>query len=150
MFAGILALIVGISLAFILPATITPQWWFVIIAGFLAISAMFLPGISGSFILLILGMYEFMILSIQSLNISVIALFLLGAIIGEIFISRLVSFLLKKYKSHTFSVLLGLVIGCLAVPLKRLIDTWSNQSIILAIVCFLVGVLLVWLINRLS
>ena len=150
MIAGLISLRVGVSLAFILPATIIPSWWFVIIAGFLAISAMFLPGISGSFILLILGVYDFMILSIQSLNIPIIILFLIGAVIGAIVISRIVSYLLKKHKSPTFSVLLGLVIGCLAVPLKRLIDVWSGQSIFLALVFFLLGILLVWLIHKFS
>lgn len=150
MIAGLIALLLGVSLAFILPATIVPSWWFVILAGFLAISAMFLPGISGSFILLILGVYEFMIKSIHTLNIPIIILFLIGALIGAVVISRIISYLLKKYKSPTFSVLLGLVIGCLAVPLKRLIDVWSGQSIFLALVFFLLGVLLVWLINKFS
>lgn len=150
MIAAVIALLTGVSLAFVLPATIIPSWWFVILAGFLAISAMFLPGISGSFILLILGVYDFMILSVKTLNIPIIVLFLIGATIGAVVISRIISYLLKKHKSFTFSVLLGLVIGCLAVPLKRLIDIWSGQSIFLALAFFLLGVLLVWLIHKFS
>ena len=150
MTAGVLGLLIGVSLAFVLPATITPSLWFVALSGFLAISAMFLPGISGSFILLILGVYEFMILSIHSLNIPVIFTFLIGAILGAIIISRIISYLLKKHTNHTFSVLLGLVVGCLAVPLKRLIDVWANQSIILAVLSFCIGILLVYVVHKFS
>lgn len=151
MISGVLGLFVGVALAFILPSTIsTPSWFFVIVAGFLAISAMFLPGISGSFILLIIGMYEFMISAIHNLNIMVIFLFLIGAVLGAIFISRLVSYLINKHRNHTFSILLGLVVGCLAVPLKRIFLAWSNNSIVLSLACFVLGILIVWFIQKFS
>lgn len=114
--AGLLA---GIIIAFLSPTSIIPTLPYLTLSGFLAISAMFLPGISGSFILLILGVYEYLLNSLHEINIAAIASFMLGAGIGVLAISRAITWLFNKNKNATLSTLLGLVIGSLGVPLKH-------------------------------
>lgn len=148
---GIIGLIIGVLLAFILPATITsPSLWYILIAGFLAISAMFLPGISGSFILLILGVYEFMLLSLHQLNIPVVVVFIIGAVLGAVVITRIIAYLFSKNESATLTVLLGLVLGCLSIPIKRLLSAYSGEPVILLVLSFAVGACLVLIASKFS
>ena len=74
---------------------------------------MILPGISGSFILLLLGKYEYMMLSIGNLNVPVIAVFIAGAAIGIVLFSKFLSFLLKNYHDITIAALAGFMLGSL-------------------------------------
>ena len=87
------------------------QYLGLLVAGSIAVSAMILPGISGSFILLLLGVYPFMIASLASLNIPVLGVFVIGCVIGLLSFSRLVSWLLKHYRGATMSSLTGLMLG---------------------------------------
>jgi len=80
-------------------------------AGALAVSAMILPGISGSFILLLLGVYPFMIASLAGLDMPVLGTFFLGCVVGLLTMSRLISWLLKHYVGATMSTLTGLMLG---------------------------------------
>jgi putative membrane protein len=82
---------------------------------------MFLPGISGSFILLIIGTYEYIINAIHNIqsNISQLITFTTGLILGMYFISRIISYLYKKDKSKTLYTLFGLIIGALSIPIKN-------------------------------
>ncbi len=80
-------------------------------AGAVAISAMILPGISGSFILLILGIYPFLMARLAALDVQVIAVFALGCGFGLLFFSRLISYLLKRHTSAVMSLLAGLMMG---------------------------------------
>ena len=142
---GIIGLLVGILLAILIPMEINPTLLYVFFGGFVAISAMFLPGISGAFLLLILGLYEFMLNVIRNIweNISFFIVFILGAILGMFTISRVISFLFKKDRCKTLYFLLGLVIGCLSIPIKKiyLSDTvWSAVTITLMVASFLLGI----------
>jgi len=145
---GFIGLIIGISLSFLIPLNINPSYSYVFLGGFLAISALFLPGISGAFILLILGLYEFMINVLNNIldKIDYFIFFLLGAILGAFFISRLISFLFKKDKCKTLYFLLGIVIGALSVPVKTIINFKTNLFLIFLFV--FIGGLLVYLFNR--
>lgn len=138
---GIVGLLIGISLSSLIPTQVDPTLLYVFIGGFLAISAMFLPGISGAFLLLILGIYEFMLGVIKNItaNISYFLVFMVGAILGAFSISRIISFLFKKDRCKTLYVLLGLVIGSLSIPIKRIIistSTWGIFKIIIIIGIF--------------
>lgn len=148
---GILGLVAGLSLAFIMPANITPTVLYVFFAGFLAISAMFLPGISGAFILLILGAYEFMLSVLHDIwnQFSYFIAFLVGAVLGALTISRVVSFLFKKDKCKTLYFLLGLVVGALSIPLKDVYQNavWSLSSTLIMLVLVVIGVSSVMLIT---
>lgn len=92
----------------------------VFFSGMIAICAMLLPGISGAFILLFLGQYEFLLNALHSLNFLVIALFGLGALIGLALFSRLLAFLLKRNESAVLAVLTGLMLGALGLLVKKM------------------------------
>ncbi len=87
------------------------QYLGLLLAGSVAVSAMILPGISGSFILLLVGVYPFMIASLATLNIPVLGVFLVGCVVGLLSFSRLISWLLKNYTGATMSTLTGLMLG---------------------------------------
>ena len=144
---GILGLIFGICFVFLIPVNINPSLFYVFFGGFLAVSAMFLPGISGAFILLIMGLYEFILNVLHDIpgNISYFLVFILGAVFGAFSISRLVSFLFKKDKCKTLYFLLGLVIGALGVPLKRIFNNMSFKLVEISfmIVFLFLGMLIV-------
>ncbi len=91
------------------------------VCGALSISAMILPGISGSFVLLLLGGYFDILRALSSLNIPVLLSFALGCILGLVVFVRLLHFLLERYYNPTMGFLLGLVIGSLWViwPFKE-------------------------------
>lgn len=101
----------------------------VFLSGFLAICAMILPGISGSFILVLLGMYGTVLVAVKSLDLLFIAVFILGAGAGLICFSRLLHWLLHRYHQGTMALLTGFLFGSLAVvwPWKRVLD-WVEGS----------------------
>ena len=109
----ILGLVIGLSFFFISSLSTSNSIFSIFLAGFIAISAMLLPGISGSYILLILGKYEFMLDSISSLNWINIFVFSLGALGGILSFSKMIYFLLNNYYRTTLFFLSGLMMGAL-------------------------------------
>lgn len=101
----------------------------VFLAAFLAICAMILPGISGSFILVLLGMYGTVLAAIKSLDLLFILVFVAGAGAGLVCFSRLLHWLLHHFHRATMAVLTGFLFGSLAVvwPWKRVLD-WVEGS----------------------
>jgi putative membrane protein len=116
-YSRILALLGGIGIAYyitsVTPATTTDASWFVILSGGLAGCAMILPGISGSFILLILGKYSFALHAVNERIILDLILLGVGAVTGLILFANLLSWLLKKYHDITIAMLVGFMIGSL-------------------------------------
>ncbi len=118
-----IALIIGIVVAFgitmISPSEGNEALWFVFLSGVIAISALILPGISGSFILLLLGMYTYIIptvknaikLDVDSMGVAVV--FALGCLTGLMTFSRVLSWTFKNYKNTTLALLTGFMIGSL-------------------------------------
>jgi len=82
-------------------------------AGALAICAMILPGISGSFILVLIGMYPVLIQAVASLDFSVLGIFACGAVIGLLVFSHLLSWLLHHHRATTLAVMVGFMVGSL-------------------------------------
>jgi len=115
--AVILSIIVGAIVAYFiteLTPTSTPNGlWFIFIAGAIAICAMILPGISGAFILLILGKYAYITGAISDINVLVLAVFALGCLFGLLSFARAVSWMLTKYHDISIGVLSGFMIGSL-------------------------------------
>lgn len=113
----IVALLAGIGTAFyvtsVTPTQTPDDAWFVILSGALASCAMILPGISGSFILLLLGKYEFALEAVNNVDIKNLLLLGTGALIGLISFAKLLSWLFKKYHNPTIAVLAGFMIGSL-------------------------------------
>lgn len=144
-----LGMLFGIGIIFLNPSesfSITRGYLF--LGGFLAISAMFLPGISGSFILLIMGLYEYIIGILHNplKNISEIIIFMLGAILGATIISRVISYLFAKDKNKTLYFLLGLVLGSLGVPIIKIYQIGIVE--ISSIYLGLLGVFVVLFVRR--
>ena len=88
----------------------------IFLSAMVAICAMILPGISGAFILLLLGQYEFLVGKIHDLDLAVIGTFGVGAIIGLLGFSRILDKLLKSYHNLTIFFLIGLMLGSLRTP----------------------------------
>ena len=101
----------------------------VFLAGFLAVCAMILPGISGSFILVLLGMYSTTLVALKSLDLVFILVFVIGAGCGLLCFSRLLHWLLLRFHQGTMAVLTGFLFGSLLVvwPWKRVLE-WVEGS----------------------
>ena len=105
--------------------------WFIFIAGALSICAMMLPGISGSFILLILNKYAYIFSAIGYLKLSVLLPFAGGALAGLVFFSRLLSYILERYYRVTVVFITGLLLASLTViwPFQeRVYETVGGNS----------------------
>ncbi len=143
--------------------------WFIFISGAVAISAMILPGISGSFILLMLKKYAYIFNAIGHFNFAVISPFPCGMIAGLALFSRLLSWLLKTWDRETLSTIIGLLVASLWViwPFQeriyemvrgkeRLIETQPyfpqqiTADVNMAASMIILGLLLVLVINFLS
>lgn len=128
-----ISLICGAVIAYFItivtPAEANTTYPFIFLSGAIAICAMILPGISGSFILVLLGMYKFILGSLSELNLPVIAVFLVGAAIGIVSFSNILSWLLKKYYNLTIALLAGFMIGSLnkVWPWKHVLETFTDR-----------------------
>ena len=111
--------------------------------GFIAISALILPGISGAYILLMFGQYEYIINSIKNFDWFVLSSFAIGAILGLALLSRIISYLYDNYRQGTLSTLTGLMIGALIVPLREIIET---GEVIIGLSAALVTILFYYII----
>ena len=98
-------------------------------AGFLAICAMILPGISGSFILVLIGMYATVLAAVKNFDIALLLILACGAICGLLVFSRLLHWLLERFRQPTMALLTGFLFGSLAVvwPWKKVVH-WIQDS----------------------
>jgi putative membrane protein len=130
----VISIFIGILLAYwitSLPPMSSPEaFWFVFIAGAIAICAMILPGISGSFLLLILGQYERILNAVTEKDVLTLALFAFGCIVGLLSFSRLISWLLKNYHALTIGLLSGFMLGSINKiwPWKQVISYRISSS----------------------
>lgn len=116
-FVDVLFFAVGIALGVVIctlsPTTTPDDLWFIFICGAIAVCTMILPGISGSFILVILGKYDYIMQSVNQLNLPVLLVFGVGCVIGILGFSKFLHWLLKRYERATMLTLVGFVIGAL-------------------------------------
>lgn len=127
---GAIILLIAGALAAYFITTLTPQttnasYPYVFFSGALAICAMILPGISGSFILLLLGMYKPVLDAIHDKDIALLATLMLGAVVGLLSFSRLLKWLFDHYENLTLAVLTGFIIGSLNKiwPWKEILES---------------------------
>ena len=111
--AGLLGVAVAYGITIISPAQTPTQGWFIFLSGAMAICAMILPGISGAFILLLLGKYEYMINALVQMDVGTVLVFLTGCVLGLLSFSRLLSWILKHYRFPTLALLAGFMLGSL-------------------------------------
>ncbi len=176
-----LALIMGSILALLIvsarPAQLPAEWWMMALAGMIAICAMILPGISGSFMLLLMGMYKVFIDALQSFNLLFLLSFAGGCVLGLLGFSHLLSWLLARYESVMYALLTGFLVGSLKVlwPWKEVLESIKDRHgddipviqhnispnqyaelmqepslLIPALFCVLFGLVLVLLLERMS
>ncbi|MEO0526666.1 MAG: DUF368 domain-containing protein [Bacteroidota bacterium] len=144
--AGIIGLLIGVSISFLNPATENDNLLFIFLCGMISVSGMTLPGLSGSFILILLGNY--VLLLVDSVNalydtfsevfkgdfsfaqnterldtLKVLAVFTTGSAVGLVTLSHILSYVLKNYKHGTTAVIIGFISGSLGVvwPWKKTI-----------------------------
>ncbi len=126
--------VVGSILAYaitVMSPTQTPEaLWFIFVSGAIAICAMILPGISGSFILLLMGKYRFILQALHELNIPVIMVFIMGAAVGLLSFSHVLSWLLKRHHLTTVSLLAGFMLGSLnkVWPWKETLTFYTDRQ----------------------
>lgn len=111
------AALLGAVGAYILVGAVPVQtpntWWFLILSGAIAICAMILPGISGAFVLVLLGKYTYVLGAVNDRNLGVVILVGIGAVIGLVSFAQILGWLFKRYHDVTVAILIGLMVGSL-------------------------------------
>lgn len=111
----------AISIAFLPPAVPNKSFFYMVLCGVVAVCSMILPGLSGSYILLLMGNYLLVLRAVSSFDFAIIVPLMIGCVVGLITLSRLLSYLFKNFKDHTVSILSGFVLGSLLI-----IWPWKN------------------------
>lgn len=127
----VLGIILGVVICTLSPTQTPDGLWFIFLSGAIAICAMILPGISGSFILLILGKYQYIMGVISDLvsgvefgrNLLILGIFAIGAVVGILGFSKFLHWLLARWNKETLIVLAGFIIGSLVK-----VWPWSNPE----------------------
>lgn len=156
-----LGFLLGAALAFYItvatPAETPSHFLFIFLCGAIAICAMILPGISGSFILVLLGKYFFIMEAVKTLDLKVIAIFGIGACVGITSFSRLLSYALSHMRNITLAVLSGFMLGSLnkVWPWKETIEEVEqnvapNAFVWQAVCLALLGFVMVYGIEKIS
>lgn len=158
--------IVGVAVAFYIavatPAQTPDNYAFIFLCGAIAICAMILPGISGSFILVLLGKYMYIMEAVKEFKLGTLAVFAAGALIGITAFSRVLSYALAHFRNSTLALLTGFMLGSLnkVWPWKEKIvlagdfvketNILPNAFLAEAIVLALIGFFLVYFLEKLS
>ena len=153
------------------PASENGSVWYVFICGIVAICSMILPGLSGSYVLLLMGNYELvMIHSVKNMDLGILIPLLFGAFIGLISFSYLLSWVFKKYRDFTIAILIGFIFGSLGIlwPWKNPIyqsfgnvkekivgydfylPATLNKEVLFAILLMISGFLIIWVVEYLA
>lgn len=150
------------------PAETSTNLLFIFFCGAIAICAMILPGISGSFILLLLGKYYYIMEAINRLDFIVLGVFAIGVLLGITSFSHILSYALKHFRNITLSVLTGFMLGSLnkVWPWKEVVETYvdshgevkpliennilPNAHVVEGFALMVVGFVLVYVLEKLS
>ena len=165
--ALVLGVVIAVGIALLPPAEPNDSFFYLILCGAVAISSMILPGLSGSYILLLMGNYILVLQAISSFNFNILIPMAIGCIVGLLVFARLLSYLFKNFRDFTISILTGFVAGSLAIiwPWKITLFVtleggkekatgyrWflpeMDQSFFIALALSIVGFLMVWLMER--
>lgn len=160
----------ALAISFLTPASENDAIWYLFICGIVAACSMILPGLSGSFVLILLGNYQLvMIEAVNKMDIKTLAPVAIGAIIGLLGFSHVLSWVFKKFKDQTIALLTGFILGSLPIlwPWKEAIikvfetkekvigynwnlpNGFSTQTII-AIALMVVGIATIWFMEHLG
>lgn len=167
---------IAIFISILNPAAENDSFFYLLICGVVAMCSMILPGLSGSFVLILMGNYELvMIDAVNEFNLKILGTLLLGATAGLLAFSHLLSWILKKIKAQTIAVLTGFILGSLSIiwPWKneifktdklgnqilisgepiiqgyeRYIPETFNTQVIIALCLMLLGIISIWAIEK--
>ena len=115
---------IAVAIATLAPATENDSLWYVFVCGVIAISSMILPGLSGSFVLILMGNYALVLGAISAFNLSILIPLALGCAFGLIAFSHILSWVFKRYADQTLALMTGFVVGSLVV-----IWPWKQATI---------------------
>tara|TARA_Y100000991_G_scaffold169746_1_gene131501 strand:+ start:1115 stop:2041 length:927 start_codon:yes stop_codon:yes gene_type:complete len=170
----VLGIVFAASLAFLKPVTQDDSFYYLVICGIVSVASMILPGLSGSYVLILMGNYQLIMLQSVSdpiSNLNILVPVILGAVVGFLGLSHGISFVLKKFYNSTISLLTGFVVGSLIIiwpwkiPLETIVGrggeikvvsyNWVLPDLSLSenIFCFVLiflGIFIVWLIEYLG
>lgn len=170
----ILSLLIGTSIAIFItiltPASQNDNVFYIFLCGIVAVISMILPGLSGSFVLILMGNYQLvMIDSVSTLNFKILIPLIIGAVAGLISFSHVLSWIFKKFKNLTLAVLSGFILGSLGIlwPWKEEISqtfgektkvigyNWHipetfNKEVVFAIIFMIIGYLSIYIIEKVA
>lgn len=145
--ALVLGLLLAVSIGFISPRSAELSLIYVFFSGAIAISAMILPGLSGAFILLLLGVYEFILGALLGFDLPYIVVFMLGCGVGLLAFSRVLSWLLRDHHQLSYGFITGMLLGSVSA-LWPWQDSEGGYTMLLpALVCLVFGVAVVVLLQ---
>lgn len=175
-FGVILNFLIGTAIAvyisLVKPAAENEAYFYLILCGIVAICSMILPGLSGSFILILMGNYQLvMINAVSDLNIQILLPVVIGAVVGLIAFSHFLSWVYKKYRNMTISLLTGFILGSLSIlwpwqiavkesivgrngEIEEIITGYNKQwpadtmELTMALIICLAGIVSIWLIEK--
>lgn len=169
--ASVLSLLVGAilagSISVLSPASENSETWYLLFCGVVAMCSMILPGLSGSFVLVLLGNYQLvMIQAVSQFQLDILLPVGAGAVVGLLAFSHLLSWLLKRFPDSTIALLTGFILGSLGVlwPWKNALTEQfgdkikvvgydyflpeTNFEFALALLLFVAGIALIWLTEK--
>lgn len=155
--------LLAITLTFMTPATENENIWYLIICGVVAICSMILPGLSGSYVLILMGNYQLVAIdAINNMRLEIILPVGIGAVVGLIAFSHLLSWLFRTFKNQTLAVLTGFILGSLGViwpwkdPIEQVFGEkvkvvgydyfipQMNSELAVAIGLIIIGIVTIW------
>ena len=157
---------IAVAIAFLPPAEPNSGLFYMILCGVVAVCSMILPGLSGSYILLLMGNYVLVLQAISSLDFGILFPLMVGCVVGLILFSRLLSYLFSKFKDQTIGMLTGFVAGSLLIiwpwksteylvlegKQKAVGYNWllpePDSSLLVSFALITIGFVLVWWMSR--
>ena len=179
----VIAFLVGTTIALVItllsPATPNGDFYYLFLCGIVAICSMILPGLSGSFVLILMGNYELVFIkAVNDFDVKILGPVVLGSIVGLIAFSHLLSWIFRRFKEVTISLLTGFILGSLSIlwPWKeniyqtdelgnlllknngepiiqgyeRILPDNLNLEVLVAVGLIITGIISIWLLERMA
>jgi putative membrane protein len=162
-----LGTVIALLFTFLTPATENSGFFYLMICGVVAVCSMILPGLSGSFVLILMGNYQLVAIdAINNRDFTILFPVLIGAVLGLVGFSHLLSWVFKRFRDQTIAALTGFILGSLGViwPWKNPIEQafgdkikvigyeymapQMNAEFIIALIIMLAGIFSIWLMER--
>ena len=176
-FTFLVGTIIAVLLSVLSPATENRHLYYLILCGIVAICSMILPGLSGSFVLILMGNYELIFIqAVNEFDLGILIPVGVGAVIGLLAFSHILSWIFKRYKDQTISLLTGFILGSLSIlwPWKnevfqtnqfgeillksggdpvvisyeKYLPQQFDNEVIISILLVLTGIITIWVIER--